>query len=200
MTTASPSTGVLDVIRSRRSVPRLKPDPVPHELITQLIDAAVWAPNHKLTEPWKFYVLEGASKRRFAETRRDFRRTQLPNPDAAEVQPALEKVYRDTAETPVIIVVTSHVADDPEQREEDFWATYGPRPRDLLPHGRPPGLPAAPSAPRPAGRPPDHRRDLRRLSGRGAPAAPDPRGREDGLADIAAQPRARASGVTRPPT
>jgi nitroreductase len=125
MTTASPSTGVLDVIRTRRSVPRLKPDPVPHELIAQLIDAAVWAPNHKLTEPWTFYVLEGASKRRFAETRRDFRRTQLPNPDAAEVQPALEKVYRDTAETPVIIVVTSYVADDPEQREEDFWATYG---------------------------------------------------------------------------
>jgi len=125
MTTASPSTGVLDVIRSRRSVPRLKPDPVPHELITQLFDAAVCPPNHKLTEPWRFYVLEGASKRRFVEARRGLRRTQLPNPDAAEVQPALEKVYRDTAETPVIIVVTSHVADDPEQREEDFWATYG---------------------------------------------------------------------------
>jgi len=125
MATVSPSTSVLDVIRSRRSVPRLKPDPVPRELIAQLLDAAVWAPNHRLTEPWKFFVLAGQSKRRFAEIRRDFRRTQLPNPDAAEVQAALEKVYRDAAETPVIIAVTSHVADDPEQREEDFWATYG---------------------------------------------------------------------------
>ena len=43
MATVSPSTSVLDVIRSRRSVPRLKPDPVPRELITQLLDAAVWA-------------------------------------------------------------------------------------------------------------------------------------------------------------
>ncbi len=125
MATGSASMSVLDVIRSRRSVPKLKPDPVPPDLITELLDAAVWSPNHKLTEPWEFFVLQGESKRRFGEARRDFRRAQLPNPDAAEVQAALEKVYRDTVATPVIIAVTSHVAGDAEQREEDFWATYG---------------------------------------------------------------------------
>ena len=73
----------------------------------------------------KELVLEGESKQRFAEIRRDFRRKQLPNPDAAEVQPALDKVYRDTVETPLIIAVTSHLAEHPEIREEDIWATYG---------------------------------------------------------------------------
>jgi nitroreductase len=116
---------VLDAIRGRRSIPKMRPDPVPRALIETLLDAAVWSPNHKLTEPWRFYVLEGESKRRFAEIRREFRRTRLPNPDAPEVQPALDKVYKDTVETPVIIAVTSHLADDPEVREEDAWATYG---------------------------------------------------------------------------
>jgi len=120
-----PSNSVLDAIRGRRSIPKMKKDPVPRELIDELLDAAVWAPNHRLTEPWQFFLLEGESKRRFAALRRDFRRTQLPNPDAPEVQAALEKVYQSTVDTPVILVVTSHLADDPETREEDVWATYG---------------------------------------------------------------------------
>jgi nitroreductase len=119
------STAVLDVIRGRRSVPRLRPDPVSRELVTSLLDAAVWAPNHRVTEPWRFFVLEGESKRRFAEIRRDARRRAMPNPDAPEVQGALDKVYRDTTETPLIIAVTSHMVEDPEVREEDIWATYG---------------------------------------------------------------------------
>jgi nitroreductase len=125
MTNGAPFTPVLEAIRGRRSIPKLKPDPVPPDLVMRLLDAAVWAPNHRVTEPWQFFVLDGASKQRFAEIRRDFRRSQLPNPDAPEVQPALDKVHRDTLETPLIIAVTSHLADDPEVREEDIWATYG---------------------------------------------------------------------------
>lgn len=125
MAEGAPSTPVLEAIRGRRSIPKLKPDPVPRDLVMRLLDAAVWSPNHRVTEPWQFFVLDGQSKHRFAEIRRDFRRKQLPNPDAPEVQPALDKVYRDTTATPLIIAVTSHLADDPEVREEDVWATYG---------------------------------------------------------------------------
>lgn len=116
---------VLELIRTRRSVGRFRPDPVPREIMEQVLDAAVWVPNHRLTEPWRFFVLSGDAKERFAAIRREFRRTLMPNPDAPEVQPALERVYRDAADTPVIVVVTSHVAEDPEVREEDFWATFG---------------------------------------------------------------------------
>ncbi len=116
---------VLETITSRRSVPRMKPDAVPRTLLERLLDAAVWVPNHRLTEPWQFFVLEHDSKRRFGEIRREFRRSQMPNPDAPEVQAALAKVYEDTVKTPVIIAVTSLVADDPETREEDAWATFG---------------------------------------------------------------------------
>lgn len=116
---------VLDVIRGRRSIPKMKPDPVPRAVIEQLLDAAVWTPNHRVTEPWQFFVLEGGAKRRFAEIRREWRRRQMPNPDAPEVQSALTKIYDDTVATPVIVVVSSHLTDDPELREEDVWATFG---------------------------------------------------------------------------
>jgi nitroreductase len=116
---------VLDVIRTRRSIARMKPDPIPREVIEELLDAAVWAPNHWMTEPWQFFVLEGEAKRRFAEMRREVHRARLPDPDSPQAQNALEIAYRATLQTPVIIVVTSRVAADPEVREEDFWATFG---------------------------------------------------------------------------
>ncbi len=116
---------VLEVIKTRRSVARFKPDPVDRSLIERCLEAAVWSPNHRLTEPWQFFVLEGEARRRFAEIRREFRRASLPNPDAPEVQPALARVYAEALETPVVVVVTSHLAEDPEIREEDLWATFG---------------------------------------------------------------------------
>lgn len=125
MTEQSASMPVLEVIRGRRSIAKMKPDPIPRDLVMRLLDAAVWAPNHRMTEPWQFFILDGESKQRFAEIRRDSRRKQMPNPDAPEVQPALDKVYRDTAATPLIIAFTSHLVGDPETREEDIWATYG---------------------------------------------------------------------------
>ena len=116
---------VVEAIRSRRSIPRMKPDPVPRDLLERLLDAAVWVPNHRLTEPWQFFVLEDEAKKRFAQIRQEFRRGQLPNPQAPEVKAALDKVYEDTVKTPVIIAITSSVADDPVTREEDAWAAFG---------------------------------------------------------------------------
>lgn len=121
----SPAMSVLDVIRTRRSVGQFKPDPVPPEVITELLEAAVWTPNHRLTEPWSFYVLGPESKRRFAEIRRDARRDALPDPHAPEAQPALQKLYDTTANTPVIIVFAASGHNDPEVKEENEWATFG---------------------------------------------------------------------------
>lgn len=120
----APSAMPVEVaIRTRRSVARLKPDPVPQEAIERMLDAAVWAPNHHLTQPWEFIVLTGESKRRFAEIRREFRRTLLKNPDAPEARPVLDKIYADTVAAPVIVVVTTTSPADPDLRDDDYGAT-----------------------------------------------------------------------------
>lgn len=116
--------GVYDLIKTRRSVPKMKPDPVPREVIEQMLEAAVWAPNHRLTEPWRFYVLTGDSKQRFAEIRRGVRAASFPDAAAPEAVKALDRVYQDTVATPAFIAVTVHQADNLEQREEDVAATF----------------------------------------------------------------------------
>jgi nitroreductase len=115
---------VLETIKARRSISRMKPDSVPKDVVERMLDAAIWAPNHRTTEPWRFYVLQGEGKKRFAAIRRRVRAAGFPDPNAPEAQKALEKLEGDTLATPVIIAVTAHVAENEEQRREDFAATF----------------------------------------------------------------------------
>jgi nitroreductase len=46
-----------EAIRSRRTHKAYGPDPVDRETLTELLDLARWAPNHHLTNPWRFRVL-----------------------------------------------------------------------------------------------------------------------------------------------
>lgn len=115
---------VFDVIKARRSVPRLRPDPVPQEIIERMLEAAVWAPNHRMTEPWRFFVLAGEGKRRFAEIRRRLRAAGFADPSAPEAVRALDRLTEDTLATPAVIAVTARQAGDEEQREDDAAATF----------------------------------------------------------------------------
>lgn len=54
-------------ITDRRTIKQFLPDPVAPATITHLIDLAVWAPNHRLNEPWRFYVLTGDARRRLGD-------------------------------------------------------------------------------------------------------------------------------------
>src|SRR5579859_4931766 len=59
---------VAGIIRTRRS--NLNVDlerPVPRELLDELIELAVTAPNHYRTNPWRFVVLTGGARARIGE-------------------------------------------------------------------------------------------------------------------------------------
>ncbi|HEU4616696.1 MAG TPA: nitroreductase [Gammaproteobacteria bacterium] len=46
-----------DVIRGRRSIDLFDAEPVGTAELLEAIELARWAPNHRLTEPWRFYVI-----------------------------------------------------------------------------------------------------------------------------------------------
>jgi len=51
------SEAFAEILRTRRTVNEFLDSPVSPEIVLQAIELARWAPNHKLTEPWKFHVL-----------------------------------------------------------------------------------------------------------------------------------------------
>jgi nitroreductase len=49
---------VLELLKSRRSVRRFKPDPIPDEYVEKIIEAARWAPSGFNQQPWEFVVVK----------------------------------------------------------------------------------------------------------------------------------------------
>ncbi len=113
----------IDAIQRRTSVRRFRPDPVPRELIARLLDSAVRAPNHKLTEPWRFAVLMGPARSRLADLRARHRLERYADPDSDEARAGAEKVRRDTEETPALVLFMCALNPDAITQEEDYAAT-----------------------------------------------------------------------------
>jgi nitroreductase len=48
---------LLALLKSRRSIRRYRPDPVPDEMVEQLLEAGRWAPSASNRQPWDFIVV-----------------------------------------------------------------------------------------------------------------------------------------------
>lgn len=120
---------VLEAIHTRRTIKSYAPNPVPRELVEQVLEAAVWAPNHRLTEPWEFVVVQGEPLQRLAELRRqmtvDWLGSQRPNGEPVSPERRAREgddAYRKAAAAPVTIAVSMAQHPDPTIREEDYAA------------------------------------------------------------------------------
>lgn len=56
-----------DAIITRRSVPKVREVRPPRSDIERLLEAAVRAPTHHITEPWRFIVMTGAARAELGE-------------------------------------------------------------------------------------------------------------------------------------
>jgi len=95
---------VEDAIRSRRTHKAFHPEPVPRELIDELLELARWAPNHHLTNPWRFRVIGPLALARLKE---------VAGPQAGS------KLDR----APTLVVASAVRSGDPVQDQEDLCAT-----------------------------------------------------------------------------
>ena len=114
---------VMDAMRTRRSLANLRDEPVPREVIEQILDVAIWAPNHKRTEPWKFFVFTGASRSRLAEAFVENYRLDHPDAGPEEMSGPGHKSANRVLSSPVVIVVTSDAGQDEVQDIENYGAT-----------------------------------------------------------------------------
>jgi nitroreductase len=52
----------IDCIKTRMSIRKFKPYPVPTDLLMDIIEAAKWSPSYKNSQPWEVVVISGAKK------------------------------------------------------------------------------------------------------------------------------------------
>jgi nitroreductase len=122
---------VLDLIQSRRSRGKMRADEPPRDLIEQVLAAAVHAPNHHDTQPWRFFVLTGRARNRLGDALADAlaQRQNGQDPfDAAQDRPSkleglLMAERAKPMRSPVLVVVgVCSERDDAMTRREDLQA------------------------------------------------------------------------------
>ncbi len=109
-----------DAIHARRSIKRFTDRPVTREEIERLLEAVVRAPNHRMTQPWRFLVLGPAARRRYGEVLGGRKARKVEDPEAAAM--VREKVASEQAALPAMLGVVIRQDENPEIRQEDYAA------------------------------------------------------------------------------
>lgn len=104
-----------ELIRGRRTINVFKPSAPPRELIVEALDAARWAPNHHLTDPWRFYLLGQETARAVAELNAELVAAR-GGPEAAQAK------LDEWRAKPGWLVVTCLNSTDSQRAREDYAA------------------------------------------------------------------------------
>ncbi len=112
-----------ELVKSRRSIKEWEPLGVSREIITALLDAAVHAPNHHLSQPWRFTVVMGEAKERLAAARGRAKASGFQDPTSAEAHSAGERARAEMAGAGAVVVVTCVPVADPIRAREDLCST-----------------------------------------------------------------------------
>jgi nitroreductase len=104
---SDPLQVIEDAIRSRRTHKAYGSEPVDAAVLRELFELARWAPNHHVTNPWRFRVLGPAARERLK----------------AAVEEAKPGSGAKLDRAPTLIVVSAKQTGEPEQDHEDVLAT-----------------------------------------------------------------------------
>ncbi|SFE41886.1 nitroreductase family protein [Alteribacillus iranensis] len=107
---------------TRRTISTFSKQPVDRDIVKRATECAMLAPNHKNTEPWHFYILEGESKEKLAKRRGYFKASKFEEGDE-RAKTAQEKGYQSMVDLPWVVVVTARrTPEDPVRDREDYAA------------------------------------------------------------------------------
>lgn len=104
-----------EVLRGRRTVNLYLQTPVPEALVLEAVELATWAPNHHVTEPWRFILPGPETVERILDLCQEL--------VTAKKGEELAKHKRDSwCEKPGWLVVTCERSDDELRQQEDYAA------------------------------------------------------------------------------
>lgn len=104
-----PDAPILEVMRSMRAMRRLRPDPVPMELLRQVVEAATWAPSAANSQGYSFIIVTDRDQiRRLAPLWREvndfYFKSTLARKRSQKELAAIRYLYEHFEETPALII------------------------------------------------------------------------------------------------
>jgi nitroreductase len=109
-----------DAIQNRRTIKRFTDRQLTRDEIETMLSAATLGPNHRLTQPWRFYVLGPDARYAYGLALGNRKARKIEDPEAARAM--RETVAGEHRALPGMIAVAVVTNENPEIREEDYAA------------------------------------------------------------------------------
>ena len=116
------SISVYDAIFRRRNVKEFTGEPVSNETLERLFSAAVWAPNHRMTEPTRFFAIRKDSpmRHKIAEVAWQTTYDGVVNPNPRQKQRSADASRDRVLNAPAMVYVYSLTGDNEEVTQENY--------------------------------------------------------------------------------
>lgn len=98
---------LLDAIYNRRTVRAFRPDPVPEEVLTKILEAGTWAPSHGNNQPWQFVIVGPETRQKLVAAYQEMMENgPLKNPALPEERKSkMRQFIQDFGGAPTILAV-----------------------------------------------------------------------------------------------
>ena len=105
-----------EILQGRRTINLFLQVPVPEGLVMEAVEAATWAPNHHVTEPWRFYLLAKETIGSCLELVKDIVAEKKGDAKAGEHK------AKSWSEKPGWLLITCRTSADQLRQQEDYAA------------------------------------------------------------------------------
>jgi nitroreductase len=119
MHSITPNPAIIDAIQSRRTIHEFRSDSIPEETLWRILDASRWAPNHRLTEPWRVTIIGRESREALAGA---LANQAASGQDLSVLARAKAEARRKVMSSPVLLAITCRLEGSPAQQVEDLAA------------------------------------------------------------------------------
>ena len=116
------SVSVYEAIYQRRMAKEFTTETVPDDVLSRLFDAAIWAPNHRLTEPTRFFVLksDSATRTSVAELAWETAYKKVVNPNPEQKRKSADASRDRVLNAPALVYVYSVPGPNEEVTQENY--------------------------------------------------------------------------------
>lgn len=111
-----------EAIQARRNIKRFTDQPVAREHVEEMFAAAALAPNHRMTQPWRFYVLGPEARTGYGRALGMRKASKFEEGELA--QSIRDNTTNEHRALPLMLGVSMIMSENPEIRDEDLAATW----------------------------------------------------------------------------
>ncbi len=101
----------------------MREEAIPEDIVESLIRCASWAPNHKLTEPWRFAILGPETRLRLAQVLLEYRLSTVREENTASAGVMHERIWNRFVRVGAVVAVSLVVNQDDARQVRDDLAS-----------------------------------------------------------------------------